>query len=105
MALRTLRGVDVCDGTREAQEPSTGAWSWNATSPWECPSGWAIGYAFNIDLGNFWPMTPGSGYQGTQGAVAAGGGRVWVWRPRTGAAEGRNPTGDARVAWAAGRVL
>lgn len=76
----------VCDGMRDAQEP-TGASSGNVASPLRRPSGGIVDYAFNIDRSNFPLVVPGPGLpgdtgedEGESGNVAAGGGRVWMWR-------------------------
>lgn len=47
--------VGVCNGTGDAREP-TGASSGNVASALWHSSGGIINCAFNIDLGNLWPM-------------------------------------------------
>lgn len=104
---------------RDAWEP-TGASNWNGASPLRHPSGRTIACAFNIGLGNLRPqsnlplMAFGPGLPGDteedEGETGICGGR-WrknvdvEGRSETGAIESGNFVGDARVAWAAGRVL
>ena len=109
----------MCDGTRDAWEP-TGASSRNVASPLQHPSGGVIDCEFTIGLGNFWPTkqfspcgmgpwTAGNTREDEGEAGSCGSrGRKSVdveGRSGTRTIEGGNFAGDARVAWAAGHVL